>query len=74
MKTLSMLGAALALVLTGCLRQNAAIPIHPAATTDTPNVWIYLSTNDRDADGVYRCYDVEGKQPVCKKAKIILRE
>ena len=50
-------------------RVHGATAVQPTQPGDTNNVWIYLQTDDADADGVYRCYDAEQK-PVCKRAKL----
>ena len=56
--------------LAGCTpRVHGATAILPTQPGDTSNVWIYLHTSDDEADGVYRCYDVDQK-PVCKRAKV----
>ena len=46
--------------------------ILPSQAVDTQNAWIYLHTNDKEKDGIYRCYDTGG-EPVCKQARLVGR-
>ncbi len=63
----------LALGAFGCApKVFAANALQPSQPGDTPNVWIYLVTDDRDVNGVYRCYDAEQK-PVCKRAALVTK-
>lgn len=57
-------GAACAPVTLG------AHSIQPSPSADATDVWIYLQTSDADQNGIYRCYDADGK-PVCKKARMV---
>lgn len=64
--TLLMLGL---MNLVGCAPHVASVTaINPGA--DMPVFWAHIQTDDANKDGVYRCYDADGK-PVCKRAKII---
>lgn len=61
----------LAALVAGCApRVHGATAIQPSQPGDTPAVWIYLQTSDKDEDGVYRCYDADQK-PICKRARLV---
>jgi hypothetical protein len=50
---------------------TGATAILPAQTGDSPNTWIYLRTDDKTTDGIYRCTDAGDGKPVCRRAKIL---
>jgi hypothetical protein len=67
------LALSLALTFAGCATNViGARAIQPSNAVDTPDVWIYMQTNDAEKDGVYRCYD-NGRNPVCERARMDFR-
>lgn len=59
--------------LAGCAPKiSGANAIQPSQPGDTKEVWVYVHTDDAGLDGVYRCYDGDGK-PVCKRASLVTK-
>lgn len=57
-------------MLAGCAPNvTGATAILPAQTGDSPSVWVYLHTDDKTTDGIYRCTEA-GDKPVCRRAKV----
>jgi hypothetical protein len=63
--------AFMVLCAAGCAPNvTGATAILPAQTGDSPSTWIYLHTDDKTTDGIYRCTDAGDGKPVCRRAKI----
>lgn len=54
-------------VVAGCAPQVKST--RALTTTDQPNVWLEIVTDDASANGVYRCTD--GPPPVCTRARLV---
>ncbi|MBL8743735.1 MAG: hypothetical protein JNK04_21645 [Myxococcales bacterium] len=69
-----MLLVSLAIGSFGCgnTLTRGARAILPQQGADTNNVWVYLDTDDKEKNGVYRCRDV-GEQVTCVKARLITK-
>lgn len=61
---IGLLGASCAPPLT-----LGARAIQPSQAVDTPAVWVWIESEDRQENGVYRCVD-DGGKPVCRRAAL----
>ena len=64
--TIGVLGI-VSLGLTACAKPQ----LHGASQVGDhePATWVYVSTNDRELNGIFRCVEASG-QVVCKRARI----
>jgi hypothetical protein len=54
-------------ILSGCASHADARALHSGA--DAPTFWAYVTAEDPDHSGIFRCYDADG-HPICKRARM----
>lgn len=72
LKTIVLVSLAIGSFGCGNTLTRGARAILPQQGADTTNVWVYLDTDDKEKNGVYRCRDV-GEQVTCVKARLITK-